>query len=87
MFHLIVLSDSNIKIETLHGMVTLDYIIERKTFGRDVIKLSGINDDNKVSTKEFDGAEFMIISHDKIQSMGKYSYIEKNEVYELMNKK
>ena len=84
MVHYIVLSDSDFKIETRDGIVTLNYIIERKLFGKDVIKLSQTPDSAQSSAKDFDGAEFTILSDEKIQSAEKYSYIDKNEVYILM---
>ncbi len=78
-----VLGDSQVQIETPGGIVTLHYTIERRLIGKDVVKLS-LPFDAASDAKDFDGAEFEILSDGELRAAEKHAAIDKDEVYELM---
>lgn len=77
-----VLGGSQVQIETPGGMVTLSYTIERRLIGKDVVKLS-LPSDAASDAKDFDGAEFEILSDGELRAADKYATIGKDEVFEL----
>ena len=83
MFPIFVLGDSQVQIETPDGIVTLHYTIERRLIGKDVVKLS-LPFDAASDAKDFDGAEFEILSDGELRAAEKHAAIDKDEVYELM---
>lgn len=60
----------------------LHYTIERRLIGKDVVKLS-LPSDAASNAKDFDEAEFEILSDGELRAADKYATIGKDGVYEL----
>ena len=82
MFPIFVLGDSQVQIETPGDMVAMNYTIERRLIGKDVVKLS-LPSDAASDAKDFDGAEFEILSDGELRAADKYATIGKDEAFEL----
>lgn len=76
------LSEEYFEITTIKGKVKCKYTTEHTMFSGDIVRLSA-TDEEGLLNKEFDGAEFEVMSPQILVSKGDYQSINKGNIFQM----